>query len=118
MGEPDLAGAAATVRDVFGRMDWKGRELVALIGGGHTFGKTHGASTASPGKTPAECPFAPWAGETGMKAVTSGFEGPWTSEPTKWDNKYFQVRHLHFCLVVCGERCVCSLFVWMFSCQS
>jgi catalase (peroxidase I) len=39
MGEPDLQGAADTVRDVFGRMDWKGRELVALIGGGHTFGK-------------------------------------------------------------------------------
>ena len=38
MGVPDLAGAAETVRDVFGRMDWHGRELVALIGGGHTFG--------------------------------------------------------------------------------
>jgi catalase-peroxidase len=90
MGEPNLAGAAATVREVFGRMDWHGRELVALIGGGHTFGKAHGATTDSPGKTPAECPFAPWAGATGMKAVTSGFEGPWTEEPTKWDNKYFQ----------------------------
>jgi len=90
MGEPDLAGAAATVRDVFGRMDWKGRELVALIGGGHTFGKAHGATTDSPGKPPKECPFASWAGATGMKAVTSGFEGPWTSEPTKWDNAYFR----------------------------
>ena len=90
MGEPDVMGAADTIRDVFGRMDWEGRELVALIGGGHSVGKAHGATTASPGKTPAECPFAPYAGKTGMEAVTSGMEGPWTSEPAKWDNKYFQ----------------------------
>ena len=90
MGEPDLAGAAAHVRDVFGRMDWSGRELVALIGGGHTFGKSHGASTASPGDPPETCPFAPWNGPKGVDAITSGIEGPWTSEPTKWDNKYFQ----------------------------
>jgi catalase-peroxidase len=90
MGEPDVAGAAATIRDVFGRMDWKGRELVALIGGGHTFGKAHGASTASPGDPPNKCPFAPWNGNTGMEAVTSGFEGAWTENPIQWDNKYFQ----------------------------
>ena len=89
MGEPDPQGAADTVRDVFGRMDWEGRELVALIGGGHTFGKTHGATTKSPGKLPSECPFAPWAGAKGMDSVTSGFEGAWTSDPTKWDNDYF-----------------------------
>jgi len=90
MGIPDPQGAADTIRDVFGRMEWHGRELVALIGGGHTFGKAHGATKESPGKPPSECPFAPWAGATGMNAVTSGFEGPWTSAPTKWDNKYFQ----------------------------
>lgn len=90
MGEPDAVGAAETIRDVFGRMDWKGRELVALIGGGHTFGKAHGASTASPGEPPNKCPFAPWNGITGMGAVTSGFEGPWTENPSQWDNKYFQ----------------------------
>ena len=90
MGEPDPEGAADTIRDVFGRMDWHGRELVALIGGGHTFGKAHGATKASPGEKPSVCPFAPWAGATGMDAVTSGIEGPWTSEPTKFDNKYFQ----------------------------
>lgn len=90
MGEPDVMGAAETVRDVFGRMDWEGRELVALIGGGHSVGKAHGATTASPGKTPGECPFAPYAGNAGMRAVTSGMEGPWTSNPAKWDNKYFQ----------------------------
>ena len=90
MGEPDLAGAAATVRDVFGRMDWEGREVVALIGGGHTFGKAHGASEASNGDPPNKCPFAPWDGPVGVDAITSGFEGPWTSEPTEWDNKYFK----------------------------
>lgn len=90
MGEPDAVGAAATVRDVFGRMDWHGRELVALIGGGHTVGKAHGGTKESPGELPSACPFAPWVGGVGMKAVTSGIEGPWTSEPTKFDNKYFQ----------------------------
>lgn len=77
MGNADPKGAADTIRDVFGRMDWKGRELVALIGGGHTFGKAHGASTDSSGKLPSECPFAPWNGPKGVDAVTSGFEGPW-----------------------------------------
>jgi catalase/peroxidase HPI len=90
MGVPDPAGAAAAVRDVFGRMDWSGRELVGLIGGGHTFGKAHGASTASPGEVPEACPFAPWAGPKGKDAITSGFEGPWTSHPTSWDNDYFK----------------------------
>lgn len=90
MGEPDPSGAADTIRDVFGRMDWHGRELVALIGGGHTVGKAHGATKSSPGEKPSACPFAPWAGAVGMDAVTSGIEGPWTSEPTKFDNKYFQ----------------------------
>jgi catalase (peroxidase I) len=90
MGVPDPAGAAGTVRDVFGRMDWTGRELVGLIGGGHTFGKAHGASSASPGEVPEACPFAPWAGPKGVDAITSGFEGPWTSHPTSWDNDYFK----------------------------
>ena len=51
-------------------MNWEGSELVALIGGGHTFGKAHGATTNSPGDPPKTCPFAPWAGATGMNAVT------------------------------------------------
>lgn len=50
----------------------------------------HGATKASPGKPPDECPFASWAGAKGMNAVTSGFEGPWTSHPTRWDNDYFK----------------------------
>jgi catalase-peroxidase len=90
MGQPDPHGAAETVRDVFGRMDWKGKELVALIGGGHAFGKAHGATTNSPGDPPDTCPYAPWAGATGTLAVTSGFEGAWTAHPTKWDNDYFK----------------------------
>jgi catalase-peroxidase len=73
----DPQGAADTIRDVFGRMNWKGRELVALIGGGHSFGKAHGASNASSGELPSACPFAPWNGPTGVDAVTSGYEGPW-----------------------------------------
>jgi catalase-peroxidase len=77
MGKPDPEGAADTIRDVFGRMDWTGRELVALIGGGHTFGKAHGASTASKGEVPEKCPFAPWNGPKGVDAITSGIEGPW-----------------------------------------
>lgn len=57
---------------------------------GHTFGKSHGATTKSPRKLPSECPSAPWAGAKGMDSVTSGFEGAWTSDPTKWDNLYFK----------------------------
>jgi catalase-peroxidase len=90
MGEPNVAEAAEVVREVFGRMDWTGRELVAFIGGGHTFGKAHGASTASNGDPPNVCPFASWDGPIGTAAITSGIEGPWTSDPTKWSNEYFQ----------------------------
>lgn len=89
MGKPDVLGAAKTVREVFGRMDWVGRELVALIGGGHAFGKTHGASESDSGLPPKECPFNSWAGPTGVNSITSGFEGPWTTRPTTWSNEYF-----------------------------
>jgi catalase-peroxidase len=89
MGDPDPTGAANTIRDVFGRMDWAGRELVALIGGGHAFGKAHGASTSDSGSPPNECPFNSWNGPTGVNAITSGFEGPWTTIPTAWSNEYF-----------------------------
>lgn len=90
MGKPDPQGAADTIRDVFGRMDMDDRENVALIGGGHTFGKAHGASTDSPGEKPFACPANPWAGASGVETVTSGFEGAWTAQPTKWDNTYFK----------------------------
>jgi catalase (peroxidase I) len=70
------------------------RENVALIGGGHTFGKCHGAGTEGPGPTPKECPNNPYPGlhgtGKGNDAVTSFLEGAWTSNPTKWDNSYFK----------------------------
>jgi catalase-peroxidase len=92
-GNPDPQGAADTIRDVFGRMVWSDRETVALIGGGHTFGKSHGAGPENPGSTPAEDPVNPWPGNYGTgkgnDTVTSGFEGPWTDQPTEWNNDYF-----------------------------
>lgn len=90
MAKPDPQGAADTIRDVFGRMDMDDRENVALIGGGHTFGKAHGASTSSPGDYPYENPANPWDGPKGDGTVTSGFEGAWTAAPTRWDNAYFK----------------------------
>lgn len=94
MGVPDPQAAADTIRDVFGRMGMDDRENVALIGGGHTFGKCHGAGPEGAGPSPKECPENPYPGlhgtGKGNDAVTSGFEGPWTSEPTAWDNEYFK----------------------------
>ena len=89
----DPVGSAADIRDVFGRMDMNDRETVALIGGGHTIGKTHGACPAGAGPSPAEDPFNPWPGYCGdgklENAFTSGFELPFTSRPTAWDTEYF-----------------------------
>jgi catalase (peroxidase I) len=98
---PDPSLSAKDVRDSFSRMDHDDRATVALIGGGHAFGKTHGACPKGPGLRPSEAfaqghPTA-WQGECGdgdMKGkgnntFTSGFEGPWTTQPTKWDNEFF-----------------------------
>lgn len=94
MGNPDPQGAADTIRDVFGRMGMGDRENVALIGGGHSIGKCHGAGMEGPGPKPRECPWNPYPGAHGTgkgnDTVTSGFEGPWTTNPTKMDNEYFQ----------------------------
>jgi catalase-peroxidase len=75
-------------------MGMSDRENVALIGGGHTFGKCHGAGVEGPGPSPLQCPFNPYPGlhgtGKGNDTITSGFEGPWTTKPTQWDNEYFK----------------------------
>jgi hypothetical protein len=74
--------------------------MIIILGGGHAFGKTHGACPAGAGPSPKEDPSNPWPGlcgtagtpgfGKGIDAFTSGFEGPWTSNPTRFDNEYFQ----------------------------
>ncbi|WP_224485487.1 catalase/peroxidase HPI [Robertkochia aurantiaca] len=99
-GNPDPMAAARDIRETFGRMAMNDYETVALIAGGHTFGKTHGA--ADPGKyvsaEPAGAGIAEqslgWRNTFGTGAgpdtITSGLEGAWTKTPTKWSNDYFE----------------------------
>ncbi|GIL54308.1 hypothetical protein Vafri_9888 [Volvox africanus] len=94
---PDPELSAPQIREVFSRMAMNDSETVALIGGGHAFGKTHGACPTGPGPNPMQQPWNPWPGTCGegpMKGkgnntFTSGFEGPWTTNPIRWDNEYF-----------------------------
>ncbi|TKR33654.1 catalase/peroxidase HPI [Luteimonas gilva] len=97
-GNPDPAKAAIDIRHTFARMAMNDEETVALIAGGHTFGKAHGAGPASHvGKEPEgadiEHQGLGWASsfETGMAGhtITSGLEGAWTPTPTTWDNDFF-----------------------------
>ncbi|MEM9477589.1 MAG: catalase/peroxidase HPI [Pseudomonadota bacterium] len=99
-GTPDPLAAAHDIRETFGRMAMNDEETVALIAGGHTFGKTHGAGDAGlvgrePEGAPIEAQGLGWhsthASGVGKDAITSGLEGPWTPTPTQWDNSYFDV---------------------------
>jgi len=93
------AASAKNIRNIFGRMSMNDSETVALIGGGHAFGKAHGAckTAGAAGERPSENPTAPWQGRCGSGAnkgkaehtSTSGFELPWTRQPTKWSNSFF-----------------------------
>ncbi len=103
-GNPDPAKAAIDIRHTFARMAMNDEETVALIAGGHTFGKAHGAGPASHvGKEPEgadiEHQGLGWANsfETGMAGhtITSGLEGAWTPTPTKWDNSFFDTLFGH-----------------------
>lgn len=103
-GNPDPAKAAIDIRHTFARMAMNDEETVALIAGGHTFGKAHGAGPASHvGKEPEgadiESQGLGWASsfESGMAGhtITSGLEGAWTPTPTKWDNSFFDVLFGH-----------------------
>ena len=98
-GNPDPLAAARDIRDTFGRMAMNDEETVALIAGGHTFGKAHGAADPSQyvGKEPAGASIEEqnlgWKNSFGTgnagDTITSGLEGAWTSTPTKWSNNYF-----------------------------
>jgi catalase-peroxidase len=99
-GNPDPLAAARDIRETFGRMAMNDEETVALIAGGHTFGKTHGA--ADPGQYVGVQPAGAGIEEQGFgwknkfgtgnagHTITSGLEGTWTTTPTQWSNNYFE----------------------------
>ena len=99
-GDPDPLASARDVRETFGRMAMNDEETVALVAGGHTFGKGHGAGPeehvgAEPEGASLENMGFGWMSDhksgMGSDTITSGFEGAWTSKPTTWDNGYFDL---------------------------
>jgi len=99
MGNPVPSVSAPRIREVFGRMGMNDSETVSLIGGGHAFGKCHGACTLGAGDDPSVDAENPWPGNCGNgiaeNTFTSGFEGAWTHTPLQWSNEYFTqlIRH-------------------------
>ena len=99
-GNPDPLAAAKDIRETFGRMAMNDEETVALIAGGHTFGKTHGAADADKyvGREPAAATIEEqstgwkntYESGKGVDTITSGLEGAWTTTPTKWSNNFFE----------------------------
>ena len=98
-GNPDPVASGADVRETFRRMAMNDEETVALVAGGHAFGKMHGAGPedmvgAEPEGAPMEQQLLGWKNDfesgVGVHATTSGFEGAWNSTPTKWDNNYLE----------------------------
>ena len=92
-GDCKVPLGTSTVGLIFSRMGMNDTETVALIGGDHAFGRSHGACPSGAGPSPKDQPHEPWPGACGSgKATdtfTSGIEGPWTTDPFKWDNEYF-----------------------------